>query len=78
MQMKIFTTKSIRFIGFFITQMTGYENITKLHVETALAQCKEYISYNSSLQSEQPTVVYNILALCPKNCSNNGMCNEGI
>lgn len=58
--------------------MTGYENITKLHVETALAQCKEYISYNSSLQSEQPTVVYNILALCPKNCSNNGMCNEGI
>lgn len=58
--------------------MTGNENLTKLHVETALAQCKEYISYNSSLQTEQPTIAYSILALCSKNCSNNGMCNEGI
>lgn len=78
MQIKICATKSIRFISFFTTQMTGNENLTKLHVETALAQCKEYISYNSSLQTEQPTIVYNILALCPKNCSNNGMCNKGI
>lgn len=57
--------------------MTGDENLTQLHVETALGQCKEYIFYNSSLQKQLPDIVYNITAFCPKNCSSKGVCNEG-
>lgn len=58
--------------------MTGDENLTQLHVETALGQCKEYIFYNSSLQKQLPDIVYNITAFCPKNCSSKGVCIEGI
>ena len=57
--------------------MTGNDNLTELHVETALNQCKEYISYNSTLQTEKSNIVIEIMALCPKNCSNNGVCLNG-
>ncbi|XP_062579694.1 von Willebrand factor D and EGF domain-containing protein-like [Saccostrea cucullata] len=57
--------------------MTGDENLTTLHVETALDQCKEYIYYNSTLQTDKKEIVTTISMLCSKNCSNRGYCNQG-
>ncbi|XP_061171058.1 von Willebrand factor D and EGF domain-containing protein-like [Saccostrea echinata] len=57
--------------------MTGNENLTTLHVDTALGQCQAYILLNSTLEKEQPEVTINIVNLCQNNCSNRGICSRG-
>nr|XP_022311532.1 von Willebrand factor D and EGF domain-containing protein-like [Crassostrea virginica] len=57
--------------------MTGDHNLTQLHLETALGQCKAYILLNSTLQSEHPDVTTLIMDLCPNNCSKRGLCSKG-
>lgn len=58
--------------------MTGDHNLTQLHLDTALGQCQAYITLNSTLEKEQPEVSLIVINLCPNNCSNRGICSEGI
>nr|XP_022317659.1 von Willebrand factor D and EGF domain-containing protein-like [Crassostrea virginica] len=57
--------------------VTGDHNLTKLHLDTALRQCQEYVLLNSTLQDENPAVTTIIINLCPNNCSNRGVCSGG-
>nr|XP_022287219.1 von Willebrand factor D and EGF domain-containing protein-like [Crassostrea virginica] len=57
--------------------VTGDHNLTKLHLDTALGQCQEYVLLNSTLQDENPAVTTIIINLCPNNCSNRGVCSGG-
>lgn len=58
--------------------MTGDVNITAVHVGSALHQCVNFISSNSTLQTTSPVVAKKLQALCPSNCSGRGVCFEGI
>ena len=62
----------------YCSQVTGDHNLTKLHLDTALRQCQEYVLLNSTLQDENPAVTTIIINLCPNNCSNRGVCSGGI
>lgn len=57
--------------------MTGDQNLTQLHLDTALGQCQAYITLNSTLENEQPEVSMIVINLCPNNCSNRGVCSQG-
>lgn len=57
--------------------MTGDVNITAVHVGSAIYQCVNFISSNSTLQTTSPVVAKKLQALCPSNCSGQGVCYEG-
>ncbi|XP_056007282.1 uncharacterized protein LOC125666050 [Ostrea edulis] len=57
--------------------MTGDNNITKVHIEAALEQCSTLVLFNTSFQTEQPEIAYQVESLCPNNCSENGICSQG-
>ncbi|XP_048767376.2 uncharacterized protein LOC125674294 [Ostrea edulis] len=57
--------------------MTGEENLTQIHLETALGQCQAYILLNSTLKKEQSNFSEIMINLCPNNCSSNGICSGG-
>nr|XP_022293366.1 von Willebrand factor D and EGF domain-containing protein-like [Crassostrea virginica] len=58
--------------------MTGELRLIQLHLDTALGQCQEFILLNYTLQTENPNITTIVVNLCPNNCSNNGLCSEGI
>ena len=57
--------------------MTGDDNITAIHIESALQQCVTFVGVNSTLQHTNPVVTTSLQSLCPSNCSNHGFCNLG-
>ncbi|XP_062570171.1 von Willebrand factor D and EGF domain-containing protein-like [Saccostrea cucullata] len=58
-------------------EMTGDDNLTKIHVEAALEQCTTFVMLNATLQEAAPEVTYTVQNLCPSNCSNHGTCSGG-
>lgn len=60
------------------SKMTGDQNLTQLHLDTALGQCQAYILLNSTLVNEYPNVAMTITNLCPNNCSKRGVCTSGM
>ncbi|XP_056001131.1 uncharacterized protein LOC125656824 [Ostrea edulis] len=56
--------------------LTGDPNVTSLHIESALNVCQTLVGLNLTLQ-ENSTITYEILSICPNNCSGQGECSAG-
>lgn len=57
--------------------MAGDKNLTQWHLNTALGQCKNFVSLNSTFQTDNPDVTTIVISTCPNNCSNRGECESG-
>ncbi|XP_061171056.1 von Willebrand factor D and EGF domain-containing protein-like [Saccostrea echinata] len=57
--------------------LTGNPNLTSFHLESAISECQTLINLNSTLQKEKPSITYEILNVCPSNCSKHGECSGG-
>ncbi|XP_062607869.1 uncharacterized protein LOC134269673, partial [Saccostrea cucullata] len=56
--------------------LTGNPNLTSFHLESALSECQTFINLNNTLQNEKPSITYEILSVCPGNCSDHGDCSK--
>nr|XP_022290347.1 uncharacterized protein LOC111101985 [Crassostrea virginica] len=57
--------------------LSGYRGFVQWHLDAALEQCQTYVQLNSSFQRDNAYVSTNIVDLCPKNCSDKGVCFKG-
>ena len=57
--------------------MAGDKRLTQWHLSTALGQCENFVSLNSTFQMENRDVTTFIIGTCPNDCSNHGQCKGG-
>lgn len=57
--------------------MTGDDNFTRIHIESALKECSVFVVLNTTFQQTEPYITNTIEAFCQNNCSGHGVCITG-